>query len=281
MVVDADSGKLIGEIPDTLGVHGVALVTDLHRGFISAGRANKVVVFDTTTLKATGEIATGQNPDAIIYDSVSRRVFTFNGRSNDVTAIDPDKNTVVGTLPVGGKPEYAVSDGKGSMFVNIEDKNEIVEFDAKTLKETHRWSIKPCDEPSGLAMDQKARRLFSVCGNKMMAIVDADSGKVIATPAIGDGVDGVAYDASAGNAYSSNGEGNITIVHQDSPLKYSVVATIPTQSRARTIALDGKTHKVFTVTSDFGPVPAATKENPRPRPPVLPDSFVVIEVGAK
>lgn len=279
MVVDTKTGKLIKEIPDTPGVHGAAIAPDLHRGFISAGRADKVVVFDTHTLEKTGEIKTGQNPDAVLFEPVSGRVFSMNGRSHDTTVMDAAKMEVINTIALGGKPEFAVADGKGRVFVNIEDTSELVELDAGSLAVTHRWDLKPCEEPTGLAMDRKHRRLFTVCGNKQMVIVNADNGKIIGRPAIGSGADGVAFDPSGAVIASSNGEGNMTLVHEDSPDKYSTIATVTTQRGARTTVFDPHTKRFLTVSADFGPPPAATTENPRPRPTIKPDSFVLISVG--
>ena len=279
MVVDTATGKLLKEIPDTPGVHGTAIAPELHRGFISVGRADKVVAFDTNTLEKVGEIKTGQNPDAILFEPLSGRVFSFNGRSHDATVMDPAKLEAVGTIALGGKPEFAVANGKGMVYVNIEDTSELVELDATKLTVTHRWDLKPCEEPTGLAMDQKHRRLFSVCGNKQMAIVNADTGKVIDRPAIGSGVDGVSFDPDHGVIASANGEGTMTLIHEDSPDKYTVIASVPTQRGARTTAFDPHTKRFLTVSADFGPPSAAAAENPRPRPSIKPDTFVLIEVG--
>src|SRR5579864_1381289 len=224
-VVDPAKGTVIAEIPDTPGVHGIALAHDLGKGFTSNGRENTVTVFDLKTLKETSRIKLegAEGPDAILYDPASKRVFTFNGRSKNATAIDAANGTVVGNIPLDGKPEFAAADGKGMVYVNIEDKSELTSIDAKKAAVVNTWPLAPCEEPSGLAMDQKHRRLFAGCGNKMMAIVDADSGKVIATPAIGEGVDANAFDADKQLAFSSNGrDGNLTVVHEDSPDKFSV-----------------------------------------------------------
>jgi len=279
LVLDADSGKLLGDIPDTPGVHGIALAPGLGRGFISNGREGTVTVFDLNTLKVTGKIKVGENPDAILFDVASKRVFTFNGRSHDASAIDAARGEVVGTIKLDGKPEFAVSDEKGEVFVNIEDKSELVALDPQTLAVKSRWPLAPCQEPSGLAIDRKSRRLFSGCDNKLMAVVDADSGKVISTAPIGEGVDANGFDPDTGLAFASCGEGVLTIVHEDSPNKFSVLDNVATQRGARTMALDPKTHNVFLVTAKFGPAPAATAENPRPRPAILPDSFVVLVFG--
>ena len=279
MVIDTESGKPVGEISDTPGVHGVALVPDIGKGFASNGREDTVSVFDLQSLKTLTKIKVGNRPDAIWYDPASKRVFTFNAGSQDATAIDAQKAAVVGTIPLGGKPEFAASDGKGTVYVNIEDKNQLVAFDASQLKEKQRWPLAGCDEPSGLAMDQKNRRLFVGCGNKVMPVVDADSGKILASLPIGGGVDATAFDDQAGLAFASCGEGVLTVVHEDSPGKFSVAETVKTQRGARTMALDSKTHKLFTVTAGFGPPPAPTAGQPHPRPSILPDTFVVLVLG--
>jgi hypothetical protein len=251
VVLDADSGSVVGDIPDTQGVHGIALASDLGRGFTSNGRANTVTIFDLKALNTIGTVKAGTNPDAIVYDASSKRVFTMNGRSQDATAIDGASGTVVGTFALGGKPEFAVADGKGSIFVNIEDKSELVEFDPQKLAILHRWPLMPCEEPSGLAMDRKNRRLFAGCGNRMMAIVNADTGKVIATPAIGEGVDANAFDPETALAFASNGEGTLTVVHEESSDKFAVVDNVPTKRSARTIGLDLKTHNIYLPAADF------------------------------
>jgi YVTN family beta-propeller protein len=279
MVIDADSGKSVGDIADTPGVHGIALAPDLGRGFVSNGREGTVTIFDLDTLKPQGKIKVGDNPDAILYDPATKRVFAFNGHSHDLSVIDAAKGTVLGTIKLGGKPEFAVSDEKGGVFVNIEDKNELVALDPNKLEVKARWPLAGCEEPSGLAIDRKNRRLFSGCGNKVMAIVDADSGKVVSTQPICEGVDATAFDPVTGLAFASCGDGNLTVIRQESRDKYSVAETVPTQKGARTLALDSKTHQVFVVTANFGPRPAPTADQPRPRPPILPDSFVVLVVG--
>ncbi len=279
MVIDADSGKSVGDITDTPGVHGIALAPELGRGFVSNGREGTVSIFELDSLKPLGKIKAGDNPDAILYDPASKHVFAFNGKSHDATAIDAAKGAVLGTIKLDGKPEFAVSDGKGGVFVNIEDKNELTSLDPNKLEVKARWPMPGCDEPSGLAIDLKNRRLFAGCGNKVMPIVDADSGKVVSTQPICEGVDATAFDADNGLAFASCGDGNLTVIRQDSADKYSVADTVPTKKGARTLALDSKTHQVFVVTADFGPRPAPTADQPRPRPPVLPDSFVVLVVG--
>jgi DNA-binding beta-propeller fold protein YncE len=280
MVIDADSGEMLGDIPDTQGVHGIALDADNGRGFTSNGREGTVTIFDLNTFKPLDKVKdVGENPDAILFDSATKRVFTMNGRSQDTTAIDAASGKIVGKIPLGGKPEFGVSTGAGEVFVNIEDKSELVVFDPKDLKVKSRWPLAPCQEPSGLAMDMKNRRLFVGCDNKMMAVVDADSGKVISTMPIGEGVDANRFDPDTQLAFASCGDGSLTVVHEDSPNKFSVVQSVATARGARTMTLDPKTHQVYLVTAKFGPPPAATASNPHPRPAMLPDSFMVLVVG--
>ncbi len=279
IVIDADSGKLVGDIPDTPGVHGIALAPDLGRGFTSNGREGTVTIFDLNTLKPITKVKAGENPDAIVFESSTKRVFTFNGRSGDSTAIDAATGEVVGKIPLQGKPEFAVSTGSGEIFVNLEDKSELLALDPKDLKVKSRWPLAPCQEPSGLAMDVKNRRLFAGCDNKMMAVVNADTGKVITTLPIGDGVDANGFDPDTGFAFASCGEGVLTVVHEDSPEMFSVAQSVPTQRGARTMALDPKTHQIFLVTAKFGPAPEPTAQQPHPRPAILPGSFIVLVVG--
>jgi DNA-binding beta-propeller fold protein YncE len=277
IVLDLDSGKNVGDIPDTQGVHGIALAPELGRGFTSNGREGTVTIFDIQTLKPIGDkVKVGENPDAILYDPASKRVFTFNGRSKDSTAVDATDGKVLGTIPLGGKPEFAASDAKGEIFVNNEDTSELIAIDPNKLEVKAKWPLAPCKEPSGLSIDRKNRRLFVGCDNKMMAVVDADSGKVLATPVIGEGVDATAFDGETGLAFASCGEdGVLTVVKEESPAKFGVAETVPTEQSARTMALDTKTHNVYVVSAKFGPKPAPTAANPRGWPPVLPDSFVV------
>ena len=272
LVVDLDKGTVAGDIPDTPGVHGIALAPELGKGFISNGRGNNVTIFDLKTLKAEGTVATEMNPDAIRYDAVSKRVFAFNGRSRSATAIDATTGKAVGNIALPGKPEFSVADGKGKVYVNIEDTAEIVEIDAAKATVTKKYALTGCEGPSGLAIDTKARRLFSVCGNRVMAVSDPDKGTVVATPAIGAASDGVVFDPGTGYAISSNGDGTMTIVQQTGG-KYDVVENIATERGARTIALDEKTHRVYTPTATQGQAAAGG------RAPYLPDSFKVLVVG--
>ncbi|MGC9971987.1 MAG: YncE family protein [Bryobacteraceae bacterium] len=279
MVVDIDAGKLAGDIPDTPGVHGIALAPKLNRGFISSGRANTATIFDLKTLQALGKVITGTNPDAILYDPFSKRVLTFNGRSHDATVFDAATGEVAGTIALGGKPEFATTDGQGKVYVNIEDTGEVAEIDSQKLTVVKRTSIKPCEEPSGMGLDAAHHRVFSVCGNKIMTVLDAEAGKVIATVPIGGGTDGAGFDAGTGLAFSSNGEGTLTVVRESSPGKFEVAETVTTQRGARTMALDPKTHNIYLPTAEFGPAPAPTPDVPRPRPTPIKDSFTVLVVG--
>jgi DNA-binding beta-propeller fold protein YncE len=273
VVLDTASNAVVGDIPDTQGVHGIAIAPEAGRGFTSNGRANTVTIFDRNTFKTLGTVKAGTNPDAIIYDPSTKRVFTMNGRSQDTTAINAADGSVVGTLALGGKPEFAVADGKGSIFVNIEDKSELVEFDAQKLTVLNRWPLAPCEEPSGLAGDLKSRRLFAGCGNKLMAIINADTGKMVATVPIGDGVDANAFDPGTNLAFASTGDGFVTAVHEDSPDKYTVVANVPTKRSARTMTLDLETHALFLSAADFDP-PAPGER----RGKMKPGSFVVLRL---
>ena len=281
MVVDPYKGSVIAEIPNTPGIHGIALAQDLNKGFTSNGRENSVTVFDLKTLKETDRIKIeGENPDAILYDASSKRVFTFNGRSKNATVIDATNNKVVATIPLDGKPEFGVADGKGMVFVNIEDKSELTSIDARKAAVANTWPLTGCEEPSGLAIDQKSRRLFPVCGNKVMAIVNADNGKVITTMPIGQGVDAAGFDPETKLAFASNGEGNLTVIHEDSPDKYSAVENAPTQRSARTMALDTTDHDVYTVAAEFDEAPP-TEGQQRPRRTMKPGTFTLLVVGKK
>jgi DNA-binding beta-propeller fold protein YncE len=279
MVVDETTGKLVADLKDTKGIHGMALAFDLGKGFTSNGGANSVTVFDLKTLAATSVInIQGGNPDSIIYDPMTKRVFTFNGKTNDSTAIDATSGKVVGTVALGGKPEEPALDGKGNMFVNIEDKSALTEFDTKTLAVKGSWPLAPCEGPSALAIDTKNHRLFSAC-DKVMVVTNADTGKVVASPPIGGDPDGNAYDPNTGMLFAACREGLVSVIHQDSADKYSVVGNITTQFGTRTMAIDSKTGHVFTVTADFKAAAAPTPDNPRPRPTPINGSFVVLEIG--
>jgi DNA-binding beta-propeller fold protein YncE len=282
IVVDAEDGRVVGQIPDTPGVHGVALVPELDRGFTSNGKDASITVFDLKTLATLGKIKAGTNPDAIAYDPASKRVFCFNGKSNDATVVDPSvdpaKAPESARIELGGKPELAVSDGKGWVFVNLEDKSEVVRIDTKTMKVTARWPLAPGEEPSGLSMDVEHRRLFAACANKTLVVLDADNGKVLANPPIGEKVDGAAFDPATGSALTSNGDGTMSVVRETSPGKFEVVQTLATKTGARTVVLDPSAHRLYLPTADFGPAPAASAGEPRPRPSIVPDSFVILVV---
>jgi len=279
VVVDVDAGKVLGELANTQGVHGIAFAPELNRGFTSNGRTNNVTVFDLTTLKPLSQIATGQNPDSIVYEPKTTRVFTFNGRSNDSTAIDAGSGQVAGTIPLGGKPEFSVADGNGIIYVNIEDTNEVAVIDAQKLNVLRRYSIAPCDEPTGLALDSKNRRLFSVCGNNTMAVSDPDSGKVLATVPVGEGTDGAGFDPGTGLAFSSNGgDGTLSVV-QEVNGKYTVIETVPTAPGSRTMTVDTKLHRVYLPAVEYGAASAAQSGGRSGRPSPLQDSFHLLVVG--
>ncbi len=282
LVIDAASRKIMGEIAPTPGIHGIALAPELDRAFTSNGRAASVTVFSPSTLAIVGEVkGTGENPDAILYDRASGRVFTFNGRGKSATAINAKTLAIEGTVPLGGKPEGPASDGEGRIFVNIEDTNMIAVIDARTLAVTATWSLAPCDEPTGLALDVAHKRLFVGCHSKQMMVIDSSSGRIVASLPIGEGVDGTAYDPTTGLAYASNGDGTLTVVHEDSPESFRVVQNVATQRGARTLALDPSSHRIYLVTAQFGPPPAPTAERPNPRPPMLPGTAVVLVVSPK
>ncbi|HTA82074.1 MAG TPA: YncE family protein [Bacteroidia bacterium] len=278
-VVDLSTNKLIATITGTNGVHGIAIASDLNKGFISDGKDSAVTIFDLTTNAIIAKInVTGKNPDAICYDKVTQRVFTFNGRSSNSTVIDAKTNTVIGTLTLTGKPEFAAADGTGKIFVNLEDKNMISKIDAKNMTVEATWPLAPGDGPSGLTMDTKTRRLFSVCDNKMMVVVNADDGKVVTTVPIGDGPDAVAFDYNKNLVYSSNGEGTLTVVEEKDANTFTVLENVSTAKRARTCTVNSKTHHIYLPTAEFEPAPEATKENPHPRPKVKPGTFYVLDV---
>jgi YVTN family beta-propeller protein len=276
-VVDTQTGKAIGAITGLKGTHGVALDPEGKFGYISDGRANAVVIFDRGTLATVATIPAGTNPDGITYEPVTKTVWAFNGGSKDVTVIDTATRKVVATVALPGKPEFPQADGTGQVFDNIEDKNEIVRLDAKNPKITATWPL-GLESPSGLAIDRAGKRLFAVCDGKKMAVVDYTSGKVIATPSIGDGPDAAGYDAKAKLAFSSNGDGTLTVIDAAGS-DYKALQNLQTERGARTMTLDPSTGKVYVVTAQFGPRPAPTADNPRPRPAVVPNSFTVIVLG--
>ena len=281
-VFDSETGKSVGEIPNTQGVHGIALAHDLGKGFTSNGRAGTVTVFDIASLKVLTELkVTGENPDAILYEPVTKRLFTFNGRTANVTAFDAASGAVAGTIPVGGKPEFAASDASGRVFANIEDKSEIAVIDAKSLTVTARWALAGCKDPTGLALDAKGGRLYSGCGNKVAAVVSTADGKLLATVPTGEGTDGVAFDPGRGLAFVSSGDGTLTVIRETAPGVFSAIQSVPTQRGARTVALDEATHRLYLPTAKFGPPPSPTAEQPRPRPSVVPGSFEIVVVAPR
>jgi DNA-binding beta-propeller fold protein YncE len=279
-VVDVDSGKRVGDIQNLSGVHGIALAPDLNRGFISNGRSSMITIFDPRTLATLSEVkSTGENPDAILYEPFSHQVFAFNGRGKNATVLDAKTGKVAGTIELGGKPEFATSDLKGRVFVNIEDTGEVAVLGTKDLAVKARWPLKPCEEPTGMAIDRRHHRLLIGCSNRLAAFVDTEKGRLVTTVPIGDGVDGTAFDPATGLGYSSNGEGTLTVIREETPDKLTVVETVPTRKGARTIALDEKTHSLFLPTAEYGPPPAPTAEQPHPRPTIVPDTFVVLVVS--
>ncbi len=277
VVIDVDTDKTVGEIGNLSGVHGIAVAPDYGRGYISNGRNSMITIFDLKTLATIGEVkSTGENPDAIMYDPFSYQIFAFNGRSKNATVLEAKTGKVAGTIELGGKPEFATSDLEGKVFVNIEDKSEVVVLDVKTLAVKARWPLAPCEEPSGMAIDRIHHRLLVGCSNKLAAVVDTEKGKVVATVPIGDGVDANAYDPGTKLGFSSNGEGTLTVIKEETPDKFAVAATVTTRRGARTMALDEKSHKLYLATAQFGPAPAATAEQPHPRPTILPDTFGIL-----
>lgn len=274
-ILNKISGDSIGVIKKTQGVHGIAFIKELNRGYTSNGRTNNVTIFDLKTQKTIGEIATGENPDAIMYDSFSKKLYTCNGRSEDMSVIDPATDKVIKTIALGGRPETAVSDEQGKLYINIEDKNEIAEVNTKTFEIKKRWSIAPAEGPTGLAYDKKTRRLFAGC-DKLLVVSDASAGKVIAKLAIGDGCDGVVFDPATKSIFTSNGEGTITVIQENGANNYKIMQTVVTKRGARTIALDEETHRLYLPTAEFEPRAANTPENERPK--MIPGTFEVLVV---
>jgi DNA-binding beta-propeller fold protein YncE len=279
-VVDLKTGQLAGTIDDTPGVHGIAIAQDLNKAFVSVGRNASVKVVDLKTLALIADVkVTGENPDAIMYDQFSKKVFVFNGRTSNATAIDATTNTVVGTIALEGKPEFPASDGKGNIYVNIEDKSLISVIDAGSLKVLKSWPIAPGEEASGLALDNETHRLFAVCGNKLMVVVDAIDGHVVASLPIGNGCDGVKFDPGMKRAISSNGDGTMTIVQEVDKDNFKVLENITTMAGARTLAIDTKSHHIYAPTAEFNPAPAETTDNPRPRRTTKADSFCILDIA--
>jgi DNA-binding beta-propeller fold protein YncE len=277
-VVDTKAGKVVGQITQLHGVHGIAVAPEFGKGFITNGQSNSVTIFDLKTLAKVGEPQTGQNPDSVCFEPKTKHIFTFNGRSHDSTAIDPKTNEVITTFALDGKPEECAADGTGKIYANLEDSSEIVEIDAAKPAVLRHAPLAPCESPSGLAIDVKNRKLFAACDNKMMAVIDIATLKVIATPPIGPGPDGAGFDSGLGLAFTSNGgDGTLSIVKQVSG-KYETVENVPTERGARTMTVDSKNHRVYLLAAEFGPAPEAAPGK-KARPPILPDSFHVLVVG--
>ena len=272
-VLDADTYELKGKISGTQGVHGIAVAPDVGRGFTSNGRANTVTVFDLKTLKTLAEVKTGKNPDSIIYDPATHRVFAFNGRDGSATVIEAAKGDVAGTIELDGQPEFAAADGAGMVFVNLENKNQLLKIDAQNLKVLARWPLAPGATPTGLSMDTANHRLFVGCRNKKLVVVNAENGKVVADLPIGERVDATAFDPKTKLVFSSCGDGTVTVVHQDSADKYTVVETIKTRTGSKTMGLDPKTHRLFIPGAEYKPAMATA------RPTMVPGSFVVLVYG--
>ena len=279
-IMDIKTGKIIATINDTKGVHGIAIDKEENKAFISCGKDSSVLVINLKTLELITRVkVTGANPDAILYDKFSDKVFVYNGRSSNATVIDPKTNTVVSTILLAGKPEFSVTDGKGKVYVNIEDKSLITVIDSKKLSVENIWPLAPGEEPSGLAIDTVNKRLFSVCDNKKMVVIDAQNGKIISTLEIGENVDGCAFDYRLKRAYSSNGEGTVTVVQEKTANEYNVFDTIQSLSGARTICIDNRNSHIYLPSAETGPAPEPTAENPHPRRTVKPGTFTILEIA--
>ncbi len=278
MVVDMNNGRLIAEVTGIHGAHGTAVAPGTGHGFATSGNDSSIVMFDLKTYRTLARIPAAEDADAIIYDPASKRIFSFNGDANSSTVVDPLKGTLVTNIPLGGKPEYGQSARNGKIYVNLVDSSQVVEIDARMLTVTRRWSTAPCKNPVSMAIDTRHQRLFSGCRSGVMAISDYKNGTVVATVPIGQGVDGAGYDPALRDAYASNGDGTLTVIHQDAPDKYHVAETVKTGERGRNMGLDPASHRIYVVSAKFGPVPDSTATNPRRRPPILPGSFMVIVV---
>jgi DNA-binding beta-propeller fold protein YncE len=276
MVVDEATGKVLAEIPGLNGAHGTALAYSTGHGFATSGHDSSVIMFDLRSLRVLARIKAADDADAVLYDPASKRVFTFNGDANSATALDPEAGKVLGTIDLEGKPEVGVSSGGGRLYVNIEDKGELAEVDPVNLRVVRRWPLKGCEEPTGLAMDRAHGLLFSVCHSKVMVVSDVRAGRTISSLPIGAGVDGAAFDPGTSLAFASNGDGTITVVHEDSPTTFHVVSNAITRPGARTMTIDPRTHRLYTVTADFGETPAPTESEPRPRPSIVPGTFSLL-----
>jgi DNA-binding beta-propeller fold protein YncE len=279
-VVDLNyDNKVIATITGLNGVHGIAIASEFNRGFITSGKDSSVLVFDLTTFATLKKFkVTGAGPDAILYDKFSHKVFTFNGRTNNSTVIDAKTNDIVGSVELPGKPEFAVADGKGKIYDNLEDTSMVCVINSTTMKVESSWPLAPGEGPSGLAIDVKTNRLFSVCDNKIMVVVDASTGKIITTVPTGDRTDAAGFDINLNRAYSSNGDGTLTVVQEDGT-KFTVLENISTQKSARTCTVNSKTHHIYLPAAEFDPAPAATKDQPRPRPKVKPGTFTILDIA--
>jgi DNA-binding beta-propeller fold protein YncE len=273
MVVDEDSGKLLGEVTGINGAHGTAIAQSTGHGFATSGNDQAVVMFDLKSYKPLGKIPAAEDADAIVYDSASNRVFTLNGDAHSSTVIDPKEGKLIANIALGGKPEYGASAGDGKVYANLTDTSEVVEIDAKSATVARRWSTAPCKQPVSMAIDTAHHRLFSGCRSGVMAVSDYQAGKVVTTLPIGQGVDGAGYDATSGNAFASNADGTLTVIHQDSPDQYRVAETVQTPVGSRNMGLDPTNHRLYLASAKFGPVPAGGR-----RGPVLPDSFAVLVI---
>ena len=273
MVVDEDKGTLLGEVTGIQGAHGTAVAEATGHGFATSGNDRSVVMFDLKTFKSLGRIPAAEDADAIVYDPASNRVFTLNGDAHSSTVIDPRAGTLITNIPLGGKPEYGASAGDGKVYANLTDTSEVVEIDAKTATVARRWSTAPCKQPVAMAIDTAHHRLFSGCRSGLMAVSDYQAGKVVATVPIGAGVDGAGFDAASGNAFTSNADGTLTVIHQDAPDQYRVIETVQTPVGSRNMGLDPTNHRFFLASAKFGPPPAG-----RGRGPVLPDSFALLVI---
>jgi YVTN family beta-propeller protein len=277
-ILNKNTGDSIGVILNTEGVHGIAFVKSLGKGYISDGRTNNVTVFDLQTDKTIRQIATGENPDAIMYDDFSKKIYTCNGRSKDLSVIDPETDKVIKTIALGGKPETAVSDGAGKIYINIEDKSEIAAVNTNSFKIEKHWSIAPGEEPTGLAYDKKTKRLFAGC-DKLLVVSDATAGKVVSKVSIGSGCDGVAFDETTNTIFASNGEGTLSVIHENAANDYTVNENVVTKRGARTICLDVETRRLYLPTAEFEPLAASADK--RERPKVIPGTFQVLVVEKK
>jgi DNA-binding beta-propeller fold protein YncE len=276
MVVDPADGKMLAEIPGLNRAHGVAFAYEAGHGFATSGGDSAVLMFDLKTLQVLGRTTAAPDADAILFDPVTKRIFTFNGDSRSSSVIDPVSGRRIGTIDLGAAPEFGVSAGNGTLYVNLEDSSAVAEIDARAMKVVRRWSLAPCQSPTGLAIDRVHHRLFSGCRNQVMAISDATAGTLVTTVPIGQGVDACRFEAATQLAFASTGDGNLTVIHEDAPDRFSVVATVSTKRGARTMELDPIDHRVFTVSAEFGPPPAPTPERPRPRPSIVPGTFTLL-----